>query len=252
MDPSRLPSRLPTEGSATGDPGSSRWLIAFAVAYGVLHHQGFLFAVLGDVGFVADGGTRWADWLDLLTPFAVLGPALASLVSTPQRTPAALVVFAVGAALYVEGHGIHLAANSIANEQEAAGAEPSPVVHLWDEPVGHHLWFAGVALVVMALVSAGQRRQTPGDGWLGRLLGLQFGLTWATNGLEGGTAVFSGLVAVGFVVWAAATLRSGVGLRPVPVLVLWTFAPAASVIAGYGLLQGGFPQPSEIGWGVFG
>lgn len=238
--------------STTGEAGLSRWLLAFALAYGVLHHQGFLFGGLGTVEFVADGGTRLADWLDLLTPFAVIGPAVGAFVVAGWRSVPVLVVFVTGAVLYVEGHGIHLAANSVANEQVAAGGPPSPVVHLWDEPVGHHLWFAGLALVVVGLVAACHGRWRIGSGWLLRLLGLQFGVTWATNGLEGGTAIFSGLVALGFLVWSGVTLGRGAADRPVPELLVWAFAPALTLIAGYGVVHGGFPQPSEIGWGVFG
>ncbi len=235
--------------------GPNRWLTGFAVAYGVLHHQGFLFGGLGTVGFVADGGTRVADWLDLATPFLVLGPAVGALAALGRVARSTWVLAVVGLILYVEGHGIHLAANSIANEQEAAGADVSAATHLWDEPVGHHLWFAGLALVVAALVAGWRRAGSPiPRGPVTSLLAAQFGVTWATNGLEGGTAIFSGLVSAGFVGWAAMTIRrdddgpsDGVAST-----ILWAFAPALALIAGYGAIHRGFPQPSEIGWGVFG
>ena len=44
------------------------WLVVLAVSYGVLHHAGTIFVGLGEVG-----ETRWADWIDLLTPYAVTG-----------------------------------------------------------------------------------------------------------------------------------------------------------------------------------
>jgi hypothetical protein len=52
-----------------------RWLVVWAIAYGVTHHLGLLPGGLGDAG----GGTRWVDWLDLLVPFVVVGSALAAL-----------------------------------------------------------------------------------------------------------------------------------------------------------------------------
>jgi hypothetical protein len=58
------------------DPGA-RWLAAWAVAYNVCHHLGALPGGLGSAG----GGTRWVDWLDLLTPYAVVGLALAALAA---------------------------------------------------------------------------------------------------------------------------------------------------------------------------
>jgi len=47
----------------------------------------------------------------------------------------------------LSGHGIHLSSNSVGN------VEPGPPEHFWDEVVGHLLWYAGVALVVAALVA---------------------------------------------------------------------------------------------------
>ena len=46
------------------------WLVLFAVGYVVLHHAGTIFTGLGEVG---DTKTRWADWIDLLTPYVVTG-----------------------------------------------------------------------------------------------------------------------------------------------------------------------------------
>jgi uncharacterized membrane protein YagU involved in acid resistance len=50
------------------------------------------------------------------------------------------LVFGAGSIAYASGHGIHLAANSVAN------ASPGPTAHLWDEVVGHYIWYVGVAL----------------------------------------------------------------------------------------------------------
>lgn len=59
-------------GDSCSDRAYHYWLTAFAVAYGVLHHQGVVLAPLGDVGSTQ---TRWADWLDLATPLVVLAGA---------------------------------------------------------------------------------------------------------------------------------------------------------------------------------
>lgn len=227
-------------------------MAAFAVAYGVVHHQGALFAPLGELPGVADGGTRWADWLDLATPLVVLGPAAAALVATGDRRRRTWLLFGLGVAAYVEGHGIHLAANSISNEAAAAGGHPTAVTHLWDEPVGHHLWFAGLALVVVALTVALDGRCRLARGPVAVVLAVGVGATWATNALEGGTAPFSLVLAVAALAWAAAARRRDPIARSVPDLLLVASLSAVVPILGYGLLQGGFPQPSEIGWGPFG
>ena len=94
--------------------------------------------------------------------------------------------------MYASGHGIHLAANSIGNDS------PGQTAHLWDEVVGHHLWYAGVALVTAALAAtmAGRKRPTHPGAYL---LAVAAGVTWATNAIGGGTVVPSLLVAAGVV-----------------------------------------------------
>lgn len=213
---------------------ASRWLAAFAVAYNVVHHLGAVPAGFGAAGFgAAGGGTRWADWIDLLTPYAVAGTALATLAAArTDRRGWALAL--VGAGAYVQGASIHLAANSIGN----ARGDAAPV-HLWDEVVGHWLWYAGLAVLVAALARALFDVPLP-TGQLPALLALASGLTWTTNALEGTTAVGSLVVAVGFAGWGWRRRRSGVGR-----LLLVAFGTGAVLLTTYGAWQAGFPAPSS-------
>ena len=204
-----------------------RWVATSAAAYGVMHHLGVLMSWAGGVGV-----TRWADWADLLTPYAVLLPAGVAMWRNASG-PRWWVVYAVGAATYVEGHGIHLAANSIAN------TAPGDAAHLWDEVVGHYIWYAGAALVAACLVRVlaehAPRRSAPTYA-----LAVLVGVTHATNSLEGGTPALGLLVALAFVATAARSRA----LR----LVLLAYGVALVVLGGYGVWQRGFPQPSELGW----
>ena len=109
-----------------------RWLGVTALSYVVLHHLGLLPSASG-----GPDDTQWADWLDLLVPWLVLVPAAADARGGAAADPRTWVVFGVGAVAYASGHGIHLAANSVGN------AEPGPTAHLWDEVVGHDLWYPG-------------------------------------------------------------------------------------------------------------
>ena len=161
-----------------------RWLTATAVAYVVLHHLGLVPHGFG----AAPDRTQWADWLDLAVPFLVLGPAAAT-VRESGAGPRTWLLFGVGAVAYASGHGLHLAANSVGN------AHPSDTAHLWDEVVGHEVWYAGVALVAAALALTMTGRQRPGP--LGYLLAALAGLTWASNALGGGTWVLSLVGAAG-------------------------------------------------------
>jgi hypothetical protein len=211
---------------------ATRWLGWFAVAVVVGHHLGTLLKPLGDAG----RGTEWADWADLLTPYAVLGTVLAALLAARADRTTWLLA-AVGTVVYTQGHGIHLAANSIGNAR--GNGQP---VHLWDEVVGHYLWYGGLFLLVAALVRGLRGVEVAGP-WRWPLAVL-FGVTGATNGVEGGTAVFSMLVAAGFCVWAWRTR--------VPVL-LAAYGTTLLLIAGWGaywaVADGRvFPQFSELGW----
>lgn len=196
----------------------------WAVAYNLLHHLGVLPGGLGDAG----GGTRRVDWLDLLTPYVVVGAALAALAAAgTDRRGWRLAL--LGAGSYVSGHAVHLAANSIGNVR----GDVAPV-HLWDEVVGHWLWYAGVALLVVALARAVRLPATPSA----YALALLTGLTWTTNALAGTTGPGSLGVAAGLAVWGWRRRSEGTGR-----LLLVAFGTSAGLLAAYGLVHLGFPEP---------
>ena len=189
-------------------------LVVTALAYSVTHHLGSLPDGLGDAGH----GTRVADWLDLLAPFVVLVPALGVLLSA-GASRATYVWFAVGSWVYATGHGVHLSANSIGN------VAPGEAAHLWDEQVGHWVWYAGVAMVAATLATTLVERP-PTRNVLAWLLALAVGATWGTNALGGEFAwpgVVLALVATGWGVRHRddrGSLMAGVGLAGVVVVVL--------------------------------
>jgi hypothetical protein len=160
-----------------------------AVAYSLAHHLGSVPHGFGDAG----RGTRIADWLDLLVPFVVLLPALGTLLAAGVSR-ATYLWFAVGSWLYATGHGIHLSANSIGN------VDPSPTAHLWDEQVGHWVWFAGVAVIAATLASTLVERPVPGNA-LAWLLAIAVGATWGSNANGGHFAWAGAVLAVAAAVW---------------------------------------------------
>lgn len=206
-----------------------RRLAAFAVAVNIGHHVGVVSEPFGEIGT-----TRVADWIDLAVPYAVVGLAAAFLVAVdaPRR---AWLVFGAGAIAYTQGHGIHLAANSIAN------VDSSSTIHLWDEVVGHYVWYGGLALVVAALaLAAGDRRLATSP--LAIVLAVLFGFTVFTNSVEGGTPLLGIATGIVFVAW---------GLRRRDRLA-WLLVPAYAVavgaLVGWGIYWRGWPQFSELGW----
>ncbi len=208
------------------------WLVLLALGYAVFHHAGTLFAGLGDVGT-----TRWADWIDLLTPYVVTGAAAGALRGA-GASRGTWTGFWFATVLYTQGHGIHLSANSIGNV--LPGEDPA-VVHLWDETVGHYLWYLGFALIVVALAAALAERRARG-GLAGHLLAAAVGFTHFTNSVEGQTPYLGIATALIFAGWGWWT-RDGMGRY-----LLSAYALSLALFAGFGLWQGGFPEFSELGW----
>jgi hypothetical protein len=211
--------------------GFGGWLVLLAVGYAVSHHVGTLFTGLGDVG---NTQTRWADWIDLATPYVVTGAAGGALRAA-RASRLAWTVFWFAAVLYTQGHGIHLAANSVGN---VAPGEPA---YLWDEHVGHYLWYTGFALLVATLAATvAERRHRGGVG--AHLLALLVGFTNFTNSVEGQTPILGIAVAVVFVGWGFVT-RDGLGR-----VLLTAYGFSLLLFAAFGIWQGGFPEFSELGW----
>ena len=187
------------------------------------------------LGFQAPGATRYEDFVDLLTPYVVAGPALAALAATgaSRRTWAAALL---GAAAFVQGHGIHLSANSI---RHAVG--PVAPVDLWDERIGHWIWFVGLTALTAAVVSA-VAATVPAARW-GPVLAALVGLTWAANVVEAGMAALGTVLACGLVVQGWRLRATATGR-----LLVLAFGLSLVIVAAWGVWWGGFPQPSELGW----
>lgn len=206
-------------------------LAASAVAMVLTHWLRLL-----PLGYAAPGATRWEDFVDLLTPYVVAGPALAVLARTEagRRQWARALL---GAGMFASGHALHLSANSIAFASGAA--EPA---YLWDEQVGHHLWFAGLTLLLVVVVRAVEPLPVL-TGPTADALAVLVGVTWAANVVEGGAVPFGVTLAAGLTAYGWRT-RGG----PTGRLLALAFGVSLGLVAVYGLLQGGFPQPSELGW----
>lgn len=211
--------------------GTSWWttpraLAAFGVAVAIGHHLGVGLEPLGDVGHT---GTRFADWIDLLVPYLVVGTAAATLAraGTDRRGWAALIVAAI---VYSQGHGVHLAGNSINN------AADGHVAHLWDEGVGHWIWYLGLSLLVAVLIRA---LPPLGVSVPAALLIAAAGFTWFDNTVEGG---------VPYLGIAASVLLGGYAWRRAVWPVAAAYGVALVLLIVFGIWQGGFPQFSELGW----
>ncbi len=204
---------------------SDRAFLVFAAVFFVFHQ-------FPSVLFTA----RIEAAVDVLTPFAVAASTVAVMVALgASRGPVLAAV--VAGVLYVHGHGVHLAANSIHNE----GIE-DPVVYFWDERFSHIEatlgWFGLVATFCLA-----ERLSAPSTTTSRTLLGLAalvLGWTFFTSTVEGQTWWLELPTAVLFSVWA---LRSP---RPLLRAAAGAFAVGAALIGVWAIWHSGVPEFSAL------
>jgi hypothetical protein len=206
------------------------WLLAFAASVFVFHQVPALLPhALGDA-------------LDLLTPFAVVGSSTGLLMALGARRGALAVAMLAGI-LYVDGHGIHLSANSIHNQHPVGRVEQ--VAYFWDERFSHTElvlgWFGLVASFCLAEGDA--RRPPPATGSRLPLVAttLLLGFTFFTSTVEGQTWWLLVGVTPLFVVWAWRRPRALV------IAAAGAYLWGTALVGAWAILNGGVPQFSDVG-----
>jgi hypothetical protein len=205
-----------------------RCAVAFAAVVAVFHHLPLL---AGPFGI--------HDATDLVTPFAVVGAALAALLSL-RASPRALLVAFVGATLYVDGHGIHLSANSVGDNPISGRA--AEVAHFWDEQFGHFWWHLGWFVLVGAIGLAESGRRVTLSHTQAAATVFLLGATLFTNTVEGGDWWLELGATVVFCAWAVAARRA------LLTAFAGAFAFGAALIGIWAIWHGGVPQFSDLGW----
>lgn len=205
-----------------------RALVGFALAVAVFHHTP---AVGGDVG----------DWIDLATPFVVVGAAAAVLVSFGARGPA-LGLAVAAAVAYVDGHGLHLSANSIRAEEPTGDVER--VAYFWDERFSHWEWHVGLLGLVLAfcLAEPWARPAVRSTALQEALVTVLLGVTLFTSTVEGQTWWLLPPAAAFLGVWAFVTPRPALRACAGAVVL------AALLLAGWAAWHRGVPEFSDLGW----
>ena len=196
---------------------------------------------------------KLGDIFDLLTPL-VLIPLYWLLYQVGQNKKPGLgegLVFLVLAALWVQGQGMHLAANSIGHLlEDMAGSDASILTSFYDEVLSHYMWHLGVVgLSALLLIRQWQNpftgeRSSPG---IVVLAGIIHGLTFFVIVVEGGTALlgipFAITVTIAGLVWGRLKLRQ----QPLLLFFLVSYVVALLFFAGWGIYWGGLPEFSELG-----
>ena len=194
---------------------------------------------------------------DLLTPVVVIPLAWLVFDLAGGLGRRGLVAFLVIAALWVEGQGIHLAANAIGDAfpHDAAevfyGTVPGDL-DLWlDETLSHGMWHAAwVALSLLILAAATRSSVAPPDrtSAIATVAGLVYGATFFLVSVEGVTTLLGIPASILILAWCLVARRRGLARQPVV-----TFFLVASVVtligyAGWGALNDWtLPEFSKVG-----
>jgi len=227
--------------------GSGRSLPAFALAFAVL--------IMGPclLGIPLPGYPLMAvaDALDLLTPVVLL-PLYGWLVYEAHGVPGPRMcaVFLALAGLWVEGQGIHLAANSVGHHvTDAAPRELQSLVYFYDEQLSHALWHSGVlGLSALCLWPSPRARAAARDVLVLPLAcGVVYGFTFFCMVIEGATAALGVPFAVAAVALVLLGGRSELRRRPVPLFFVAGYAFADLLFLVWALWWGGLPEFSAVG-----
>jgi len=196
---------------------------------------------------------KMGDAVDLLSPLVLIPLywALFQLGSKKPPSMAASLVFAFLAALWVEGQGMHLSANSIGHHLKTMNAsDASALTGFYDEVLSHYLWHLGV-MGFSVLLMVRQWRQPLADEqpeWrLASAAGLIYGFAYFAIVVEGQT----GLLGVPFAALAA-LLGLSVGrkrLRQQPLLTFFVVSYWVAVIffVAWAAYWQGLPEFSQVG-----
>ena len=184
---------------------------------------------------------------DLFTPVVVLLLAWIVLDLAGGLSRRGAVAFLLLAIVWVEGHGIHLAANAIGDAfdksvRDAFYATPAGDLDYWlDEVLSHWLWhvaYLGLALVVFWH----GRKAAPGVGrsaWVtAELGGFVYGVVFFIVTVEGGTAALAIPASIAFLAWSG--YEAWRGPRDRAVVTFFVVANVATLFgtAGWAAING--------------
>ncbi len=196
---------------------------------------------------------KLGDVFDLLTPLVLLALYWLLYQVGQEKRPRLRegVAFMVLGALWVQGQGMHLAANSIGHLlRDMTGSAPYALTYFYDETLGHFLWHSGVmGLSALLMIRQRQSPLTSQKASLGLLLpaGIVHGVTFFVIVVEVGTALLGipfaiAVILVGLV-WGRDRLRE----QPLLHFFLVSYVVAMLFFTGWGIYWGGLPEFSALG-----
>jgi hypothetical protein len=200
------------------------------------------------------------DVVDPITPL-ILIPIYWLLFKASTSGKASLIdeiVFLVLAGIWVEGHGIHLAANSIDNLIDASTrngvinikqTDIRALAYFLDEHLGHIIWHIGMLSLASFLIFRECRQ--PADvttSWPAAIISaIIYGFTCVCFFIEGQTVALGLPFSILVVLFTLIYQRKNLGKRPVLAFFFCACVFTFILLAGWGLYWGGFPQFTDVG-----
>ncbi|MCH7548825.1 MAG: hypothetical protein IH969_04690 [Candidatus Krumholzibacteriota bacterium] len=226
----------------------SRLLLFFSLAFMLLI---VLPAFLGQPLFVYPLMKR-GDALDLLTPLVLLPLYYLLYARADPRALSArqILLFLVVGALWVEGQGIHLAANSVGHHLSDPRSDPAILAYMYDEVLSHYMWQSAViALSVLILA-----RQWRGPGfhekaqWPWLIVSASiYGFTFFLLAVEGRTAPISVPSATLIAMFVLLKGRKQMSARPLVTFFGVGYGVSLLFLGGWALYWRGLPEFSAVG-----
>ena len=197
------------------------------------------------------------DIFDILTPVVLIPIYWQLFKGTSKAGPASNILFLVLAAIWVEGHGIHLSANSIHNLFDALARSPSTdlkstdvfrLTYFFDEELGHDIWYTGILGMAAFLIYQAWHNPIGQTTWPVVLLaGLIHGFSYFAIFIEGQLVVLGLPFAAAVVALSLIFGREKLPAQPVLAFFFVASLVAFLLFAGWGLYWRGFPQFSDVG-----
>jgi len=225
-------------------------ILAFASGYFIL----CLLPVFTE--FRLTGDVIVADVLDLMTPIVTVILIIGILMAARENRPIgrlAMVILMVGAVVFVEGHGIHLSANAISRILGEGPSSAQRLSYFYDEVLGHILWDGGMTVMMAGLAVVAFQGRGVGMVKTGLVLpaSVLFSFSCFTNAVEGQTVMFVLPAAVLFPIAVFSLSRNKrilIRENPILLFLFTSYGLVLILFLFWGIINGGFPEFSEIGW----
>ncbi len=226
----------------------TRLLLLFALLFAVfIIAPAFLSAQFAPYPLMKNG-----DVLDLLTPL-VLIPLYWLLFQIHPHCPPSqkeMLIFLLFAALWVEGQGMHLVANSIGHlTLSSAASESAQLTHFYDEILSHYIWHFGlVGLSALLIARQWQNPLTKSPSGLRFEItaGIIHGFNYFVDIVESATTVLGIPFAVGVVLFTLIWGRQHLRQQPILAFFFVSYSIACLFFLGWGFYWGGFPEFSQV------